>query len=233
MPIRTKPGDSAQEPPTSKPDRSIQFWLALAGIAATAIVGVVGSVLTYKTSADRIHFDAQARVIDQRKTAYLDFLNAEADEWDQGGRLTERFAQLAAGQISYGVLVDQWNKWSATLNPQYRAMSEVKLVASQNIWLLVDSWTRFDDQVRRLMPEVKNAVDVVCADRPSTTCAEVPSVTDEVFELARATKIDSSPAIKTFDEVAQPDLGLSSKVCRPTQDPSKAAEPWLVAWSCT
>jgi hypothetical protein len=232
-----KPSAPAQESATSKPDGF--NWLALAGIVATVIAAVTGSWFTYQTSADKIHADAKSATIDQRKTAYLDFLTAEADEWDESQRLSHKFAAFAAGGVQYGDLVNSWNKWSATLNPQNRTQSEVKLVASPSIYLMVDTWIAYDNSVLHLMGKIKDATDAACgvaASPTSTTCGKVPSVANQVPGLEGAVATESEPQIHTFVDVAQVDLGLSpNSVCGPTQDPhkAKATVPWQVSWSCT
>lgn len=63
-----EPAARAQERPApSHAYRSNEFWLALAGIAATVIVGITGFWFTYKSSADKIQADEQHATIDNRK----------------------------------------------------------------------------------------------------------------------------------------------------------------------
>lgn len=234
-PTDAAPADAPEQvQDTSKRERF--NWLALAGIVATVIAAVTGSWFTHQTSADTIHADAKRATIDQRKTAYLDFLTAEADEWNESQRLTQRFAALATGGVQYGDLVITWNKWSATLNPQNRAGSEIKLVASPSIYQIVDSWIAYDNAVLSLMGKMKDATDAACGVAPSptsATCGKVPTLANRVPELEGAVTTESQPQIQTFVDVAQVDLGLSPySVCRPAQDLHKATVPWQVSWSC-
>ena len=103
----------------------------------------------------------------------------------------------------------------------------------------MDAWIAYDNYVLTLMTQLKEAADAACGCRTipalalSTPCGKVPSVGDKVRELTEAIATKSQPILKTFDDVAQVDLDLSShKVCRPAKD-FYSPPPWQVPWSCT
>jgi hypothetical protein len=56
-----KPSVNEQEPEMSASRRSNEFWLAMAGIFATALVGMTASALAYRTSGNQIKAETEPR----------------------------------------------------------------------------------------------------------------------------------------------------------------------------
>lgn len=240
-----EPTEPPQKPASSKPGRSTTL-VALAGILATLIGTATGAYFTYRTSSDTVHADAERANVDSRKTAYTDYLNAEADHWLAAQQLSVTYSHFAKGEEPYGSIVDQTVNYNNTLRGSRRASSEVELVASHNIFDMVNVWTVYDNYVQSVLFDIRMAADKACGHGSSTSpaCGQVPDVANRMPTVERAVNTDSQPRIQMFVQVAQVDLGLSDKsVCHPDQDikaaaqiwtksPASSLAPWLVPWSC-
>jgi hypothetical protein len=198
-----RPGVQAEELARSKPHRSNEFWLALAGIGATLIVGVSGSWIAYQSSADKIRADAMRAAIDQRKTAYVDYLTAEARLWHSARGLSTKFSQLAHHWVDDKSKVGEWDEWNnyrSTVDEALPVDRTVRLMASTRVTTIVNDWDNHDNKVQELITDIKDAVD----NKPLHTVPE-----DRLAELKQEAEIWPRSNIQKFVDAAQCDLDLS------------------------
>jgi hypothetical protein len=78
------PASTAEPPKTQR--RSNEFWLAVVGVVATTLVGVVGAVTTYFTGVEHDQQENKRQqtsfIRDQQVTAYTAFADAYGDLTD-------------------------------------------------------------------------------------------------------------------------------------------------------
>lgn len=195
----------AQERTTSdtlKPHRSNEFWLALAGITATLIVGITGSLFAYKSSDDNIRADATRVTIDQRKTAYVNYLSAEASLWSAARKVSTKYSALAHHFVEDKARVDQWQEWNNYWNAVMKSLPvsyAVRLVASTEVKVMLNQWDNRDNRVQELITEIQDAVD-------NQHLHTVPD--EQLKKLTPEAESWRRPDIERFVCAAKVDLGL-------------------------
>jgi hypothetical protein len=141
QPKQEQPGASLdqpkQEPGKAPSRRSNEFWLALAGMAATVVVGITGSLLAYQTSTHQSKAESDRAALtfsrEQRKTAYADFLTADTDTWRAEYNIKWPDSVSLAGPLDLKQLEDQFKVYTEATGRFNRATSTVKLLASHDV----------------------------------------------------------------------------------------------------
>jgi hypothetical protein len=181
-----------------KPDND--FRIAIAGMITTAAVAIWGSHLAYKSGVNQMHAETDRAATqfakEQRKTAYVDYLAAEEDLHNTAFRLYLRFDDLCKGNIGLNDIDDSWNAWTDAGAKNLRTDSEVKLVASTPVAVLIKQWDDYDDGVSDQLVAVKNAV---LQNNPKPAVDKLGGMVGNVHE----------PSLDIFVNVAKADLGLA------------------------
>lgn len=178
------------------------FRLAFAGIVATATVGVWSAHLAYQASSNQMHAENDRAAVqfakEQRKTAYVDYLQAEEDVHNTAFRLCLFMDAYNHGRVEFSVLETAWNAWGEAGVKDLRADSEVKLLASQPVAALIKKWDDYDDSVSDQLVAVR---DTLGTDGPTKDAA--------IEKLRGMVGADNEPSLDEFVKVAKADLGLA------------------------
>ena len=187
-------------PKPERPGRSNEFYLALAGIAATVVVGLVGGLLTYQTSKNQMTAETQRSALsfsrEQRKVAYVEFLNAlfDLDRAELNIR-DANDASLANGGGSK-LLEEQYTVYTEATDDLNRAVAAVRLLASPDVAAardaIRDNHSAIFFQITTLMAAAKRGAP--------------PSVLDAL----RAKVGTAAPELEErFIDAAKKDLGVT------------------------
>jgi hypothetical protein len=126
-----------QEPDKARSRRSNEFWLALAGIAATVMVGITGSWLAHQTSTDQLRAESQRAALsfsrEQRKISYAEFLNAASDLDRADFNIQNPESISHAGPLDLKQLEALVNAYTDATDRFNRTSSTVRLLASQDV----------------------------------------------------------------------------------------------------
>jgi hypothetical protein len=137
-----EPTGASPEPPTqqlgkSRSGRSNEFWLALAGIAATVVVGLTSNWLAYQSSGRQLKAEsdrtAQGFSRDQRKVAYADYVNALADLSSAEYKVRYPFPGDPSVPVDPKQLESLLTDYTAAADKFSRAGSTVRLLASPGV----------------------------------------------------------------------------------------------------
>jgi hypothetical protein len=193
----------AKPQPAPKPERSRrsnEFYLALAGIAATVIVGLVGALLAYQATGRQIAAESERASLsftrDQRKEAYTDFLNALFDLDRAEFNIKNAYdTSLTGGQASVA-LEDQYKAYTEATDRLNQAVSAVELLASSDVaaarMAIRDEHSAIYGQIDALMSSAKRGA--------------APEILAQLREQVGAATPDLE---QRFVEVAKKDLGIT------------------------
>jgi hypothetical protein len=125
------PSSAAQGPAKWWQRRSNEFWLALGGIAATLIVGIVGSGLAYLASTQQVKAESDRAALSfsrkQKENAYAAFLDAVATLERQELELSALSPfDVKQAEETFNLQEDAYLKFN-------RASSTVRLLASPEV----------------------------------------------------------------------------------------------------
>jgi hypothetical protein len=199
----------AQGPAAPMPRRSNEFWLALAstaaavlGVAATATVGIWAAHLAYKSSANQVKAETDRANLafsrEQRKAVYLDFLNKEDTVHNEAFMTYETITDYVSGKIDFQVVHDHVEAWNKADDAAIQATNAAQLFASRSAYNVIEEWAKYDEKVHDAM------VGII----EQTNAGKVPSP-DRVSALGQVVGTEHEPSPKHFEDVAQPDLGVS------------------------
>ncbi|MDH6242549.1 hypothetical protein [Mycobacterium sp. OTB74] len=187
-----------------RPPRSNEFWLAVAGIAATVVVGVTSSVLAYRTSGHQIRAETDRAAgqftRDQRVAAYLDFLKTGDDLTENEFEFVHQMDRAAG--IDVDGMVTKSGAYHDQVDKYREASVKVQLVGTADV-----------DNVRGRMVDAHNAImnqiqplglDVVKAGDTRAYAGKVKEALDAVAKVQQ----DDSGLRQQFIAAAKKDLGL-------------------------
>jgi hypothetical protein len=204
-----KPSASTEEPAKPKPQRSNEFWLALAstaatvvGVAATAAVGIWAAHLAYKSSENQVKAESDRVKTqfsrEQRKGAYADFLGAEWDLHGKVDKLDGAILLYVKGKTGVQTVYDQAKDWDKSWEDSGHVLRAAELLASQPVYNAISDWSNYDDRVYDLLGDILREIQN----------GKVPPPT-QVATLEELTESDHEPSAKNFEDLAQADLGIS------------------------
>jgi hypothetical protein len=191
----------AQEPRGPRSRRSNEFWVALAGIAATVVVGLTSNWLAYQSSARQLKAESDRVTTsfsrDQRKTAYADYLNAVADLDTAEFNMRNPSPGGALSPVDLEQLNSQFTFYNQAGAKFSQAGSTVRLLASPDVEMarkaIRDKHNKINDQINSLMAAARS----------------VPPHADLVY-LRFSIDLDTSPGLEQrFIDAAKKDLGLA------------------------
>lgn len=203
--VETAPTGQAEEqqrtsPASSKPRRSNEFWLALAGIAATLIVGTIGSTLTYSTSTHQIKAESDRAALnfnrEQRKNAYADFLIKLSGLENAEYKVSEKF-EIRPFDINQAE--DQVKINNEAFDDFSRASSTVRLLASPEV---AEARVAIRDKHKNIQNCIAHIMAVARATHPENAIGLA-------IELQSQLDLIGSKLVPHFIEVARIDLGLA------------------------
>jgi hypothetical protein len=130
-----QPSTTVKEPAKSKTGRSNEFWLGLVGVAATAIVGLTGTFMSYRSSVSQMNSQASQATLEftrnQRQAAYTQFLVADTDLGEKEYRLA---ASLSVKNLGDRDKIQQFKvDWFAATVKFGQADTSVLLAASEGV----------------------------------------------------------------------------------------------------
>jgi len=193
-----------QEPAKSGPRRSNEFWLAIAGIFATVVVGVTASTLAYRTSGNQIKAETDRVAVqfskEQRKSAYVDFLNAFTDLSEAEFEWTHQLARM--DDFNMDAMVDKSTAYSTQFGKCRQASATVELVGSGDVEKargeLVDNHNDIQNLIQPL------ALAIAEAGNPRSHAGKVSELQTVVDKVRR----DDDHLRQNFINAAKRDLGL-------------------------
>jgi hypothetical protein len=194
---QNEPSSAAQEPAKSGPRRSNEFWLALAGIAATLIVGTTGSWLAYTASSHQVNAESARTALNfsrqQKENAYAAFLDAVATL----DRQELEFAALSPFDIKQAE--DQFKLVDDAYLKFNRASSTVRLVASPDV---EEARKKIRDKHNDIQGRIREVMKVGRSGEPG-------KATGPAADLYKNLDLAPSPLLPNFIADAQRDLGFS------------------------
>lgn len=194
------PRSAAQEPAKSGPRRSNEFWLALAGIAATLIVGTIGSWLAYLASTNQVNAESDRAALsftrEQRENAYVGYIDAVAVLENAELNLYYAFDKLPIdmkqGEQQKDLQEEAYKKF-------VRAGSSVHLLASPDV-------EAARQKIRVKHNKIQNDIgDLMGAARTGPP----EKATALAADLYKDLDIGDSPLVPNFVAAAQRDLRLA------------------------
>jgi hypothetical protein len=216
QPVQANPDEPTSPEPSaaarsakSAQRRSNEFWLGLGGIAATLIVGIVGSLLAYSASTNQVKAQKEQTALqvkaesdraalsfsrEQRKNAYAAFLDAVATL----DRQELEFSVLSPFDMKQAE--DQFKLVDDAYLAFNRASSTVRLVASPDVEGARKKIRDKHNDIQSQIGEVMNAARTSHPEKATGLKADLYN------NLDRA----PSPLVPNFVAGAQKDLGLPS-----------------------
>jgi hypothetical protein len=197
---RNGPSSAAQEPAKSGPRRSNEFWLALAGIAASLIVGTTGSWLAYSASIHQVKAESDRVALsfsrEQRKNAYADYLNTVAILENAEFNFYNVFEKLP---IDIKQAEHQLDVQNDAFGEFIRASSTVRLLASTDVAAAREKIRDKHNDIQNHIAGLMNAARTGPPEKATALAADLNK------RLDRA----PSPLVPDFIKAAQRDLGLA------------------------
>ena len=191
------------EPPAPKPQRSKrsnEFYLALAGIAATVVVGLVGALLAYQASARQVAAESERSALvfgrEQRKVAYTEFLNALSDLDRAEFNIRYAIDPSLGGGPDTRQLEDQYDDYTEATDNLNRAASAVRLLASPDV---ASAREAIRDEHSNIFMKINTLMEA--ADR-----GDPANVLDD---LRRQVGLASTELEERFIDAAKKDLGVT------------------------
>jgi hypothetical protein len=124
-------------PKHAKPGRSNEFYLALAGIAATVLVGLTGGWLTYQASTRQMTAESERAALsfnrEQRRSAYTEYLNALSDVDRAEYNIRNAYNVSLNGPLDSKQVENQSRVYAEATDRLNRASSAVRLLASRDV----------------------------------------------------------------------------------------------------
>ena len=199
-----KPSVNEQEPEKSASRRSNEFWLAMAGIFATVLVGMTASTLAYRTSGNQIKAETDRAAVqftkEQRKSAYVDFLTTYTDLSEAEFEFTHQLTLI--DDFDMKGVQDKSDLYYAQTSKCRNASAAVELVGSQDVnkarGELVDQHNDIQNIIQPL------AVAIARAGNPRSYAGKVSELQRIVDNVQR----DDDRMRKNFINAAKRDLGL-------------------------
>lgn len=140
----------------SNKGRGNEFWLALAGIGATVVIGLAGGWLTYQSSINQINSETTRQTIqfsrEQRKAAYVDYLVAYKDLRTHEFRLASEYKRL--GDADPTRVIDLHKDYTAAFARSDQVDATMSLVGSEGVIEAHIKNVQAHDAVRGLIDEV-------------------------------------------------------------------------------
>ncbi|OBJ90559.1 hypothetical protein [Mycobacterium sp. 1245852.3] len=190
---------------TSIPRRSNEFWLAIAGIFATVIVGVVGSTLAYRTSGNQIRAETSRTTAqfnkERRISAYTDFLTAYSDLEEAEFEFAH---QLAPNTFTSDSVVDKSANFRAKSDTCRKAVSRVVIVGSNAVTTAMTKIINGHNDIQNKIQPL--ALAIMKSDNPQKY---VSQVADLQYAIDRE-QHDEDGLRMEFVKAAKADLGLAS-----------------------
>jgi hypothetical protein len=195
------PPNPAEPERASKPTgRSNEFYLALAGIAATVIVGLVGALLAYQATGRQIAAESERAALsfsrDQRKEAYTEFLNALFDLDRTEFNIKNAYDTTIGGAQGPSALENQYKAYTEATDRLNRAVSTVELLASNDVAsaraAIRDEHSAIYGQIDALMASAKRGAS--------------PAILDQLRQQVGVATPDLE---QRFVDAAKKDLGIT------------------------
>jgi hypothetical protein len=208
-PTGASPDQPKQEPGNARSRRSNEFWLALAGIAATVAVGITGSWLAHQTSTDQLKAESGRAALsfsrEQRKIAYAEFLNAAFDLDRAEFNIKNPESTSFTGPLDFRGVPLEPGKQLETLFNVYtdatdrfnRASSTVRLLASHDV---VEARDAIKQQHSVLFFDIANLMSIARTGASPDTLEVIRSKMD----LHTGSGVEQH-----FIDAAKKDLGLA------------------------
>ena len=212
-PARQKAGGrSGEEPTVSATERSVQlpaaprsrrsneFWLALAGIAATLLVGLTSSLLAYRSADHQLKAESDRAAAsfsrEERKRAYADYVNAVADLGRAEFKIRNPPPGGVFGPVDLKQLENLYTEYTQAGDAFSRASATVQLLASPGV-----------EQARKAISERHNKIyDQISAFMEA---ARAGASHDSEVLIRFDIDLDNSPDLERhFIDGAKMDLGL-------------------------
>jgi hypothetical protein len=201
-----RPNIRPQEPAKSASRRSNEFWLALAGIFATVVVGVTASTLAFRTSGNQIKAETNRAAIqfskDQRKSAYVDFLTTYTDLSEAEFEFTHQLART--DDFDMNSVIDKSTAYYTQTGKCRQASAVVELTASEDVnkarGQLVDKHNDIQNLIQPL------ALAIAHAGNPGSYAGKV----SELQSVVDAVQRDDEGLRRKFINAAKRDLDLGS-----------------------
>lgn len=213
----SKPLGSEAEPP-QKQRRSNEFWLAVFGIVATTLVGVVGAVTTYFTGVEHDKQESMRAQTSftrgQQVAAYTAFANAYTDLKDalmyQRDTIVCRYSDFTATCTAVPPKQDLQTSYSNSLDALNKIVFEGSFAANDGAVKVVWKAAQLQDLYRewgRNHPDPANARRV----DPEGSARELGAFRDKSKSLLG----EMADFNSKFIDAARSDLGLPPQFERP------------------
>lgn len=190
---------------TSVGRRSNEFWLAITGIFATVVVGIVGSTLAYRTAGNQITAETNRTTSqfnkDQRISAYTDFLTAYSDLEEAEFEFAH---QLAPNTFNSDSVVDKSANFRAKSDKCRQAVSRVDIVGSEAVTRAMTKIINGHNDIQNKIQPL--ALTIMKSDNPQKY---VSQVADLQYAIEREQRDDDGLRME-FVKAAKADLGLGS-----------------------
>lgn len=197
--------DAAEAKPELAPEaeptrRSNEFYLALAGIAATVVLGLVGALLTSQASTRQIAAESDRAAVnfsrEQRKSAYTDFLNALFDLDRAEFNIQNAYDTSLGDPTGSKALEDQYKAYTEATDELNRTVSAVRLLASPEVAAareaIRDNHSAIYKQVTALMAAAKSGAPPA-----------------DIAELRTTVGVGDPDLEQRFVDAAKKDLGIT------------------------
>lgn len=212
-----KPGNTAEPEPETEPEptpesapkseptrRSNEFYLALAGIAATVVLGLVGALLTAQASTRQIAAESDRAAVnfsrEQRKNAYADFLNALFDldraEFNIHNDIHNDYDTSPSDAPNPTALEDQYKAYTDATDELNRTVSAVRLLASPEV-------AAAREAIRQDHSAIYKQIDVLMAAARSGAAA------NDIRALRERVDVGAPDLEERFIQAAKKDLGIT------------------------
>jgi hypothetical protein len=180
--------------------RSNEFWLALAGMLATVIVGITGSWLAFSASNNQIKAESDRAALsfsrEQKENAYANYLDALAALENEEYKLWDLFKRPP---FDMKQAEDQLVLQNEAFDKLQRASSTVRLVASSDV-----------ETARKNIRDRHNAIQNSIFKLMTAARTGPPEkVTGPAADLHKNLDLAPSPLVPIFIDAAKKDLGLS------------------------
>jgi hypothetical protein len=193
-----------QEPEKSGARRSNEFWLALAGIFATVLVGVTASTLAYRTSGNQIRAETDRVAVqftkEQRKSAYVDFLTTYTDLSEAEFEFTHQLTLI--NEFDMKGMQDKSNLYYAQTEKCRTASATVELVGSEDVNKARGDLVDKHNDIQNLIQPL--ALAIARAGNPRSYAGKV----SELQRIVEKVQRDDDRLRENFINAAKRDLDL-------------------------
>lgn len=194
------------QPERTRSPRSNEFWLAIAGIVATVLVGATASMLAYRTSNNQMQAETDRVAVeflrDERMAAYVEFLTAVTDLAEAEFEFVHQMQSVEDFDIDS--LVAKISQYKDQSGKYRQASARVELVGTPEVRAVHGEIV---GQHNAIMNEIQVlAVDIARAGSPRNFSWRVAHAVDSVNRSQR----DDAGLRSEFISAAQDDLGFAS-----------------------